>query len=279
MSNGKHKPKKGQGRPPPAKRRSGGKPAGGGAKRSSGARRDTAGRDDDKRTTKAKPRRRDLRGAAAELPNWLIDEVARTTPKTKVADALEAFGEASAAYTSGRYKTALRRAQTAKELAPRSPSVREVLGLAAYRSGDYRLALTELRASRRMTGDTTHMPVEMDALRALGRRDDVATVYDQLRQLGGRPTTLKEAKVVYASHLLDEGNPAAAWKLTKPGRLGADAYEADHRVWYVAARAAAALGDRETAAKIRDAILTADPSFPGIDELDSEIAKSVTTKE
>ncbi len=47
-------------------------------------------------------RRRDLKGAAVNLPNWVIEALARTTPRDRVGPALEALGEASAAMADGR---------------------------------------------------------------------------------------------------------------------------------------------------------------------------------
>jgi hypothetical protein len=40
------------------------------------------------------------------------------------------------------------------------------------------------------------------------------------------------------------------------------------RVWYVAARAAAELGDLRTARTLFEAIQQGDPGFPALDELD-----------
>jgi hypothetical protein len=43
-------------------------------------------------------------------------------------------------------------------------------------------------------------------------------------------------------------------------------------VWFVAARAAARLGDRRTARRLYEVIQAADPGFPGLDELDRATA-------
>jgi predicted Zn-dependent protease len=182
------------------------------------------------------------------------------------------LGEATAAFTEGKYPRALRHALRAKDLAPRDTTVREVLGLAAYRAGDWKLALRELRTYRRLTGETTHLPVEMDTLRAEGRADDVDKAWQQLQDLGGSPSALKEGKVVYGSHLLDVGRVAEARALVTPRSLSPKPHEEDLRVWYVAARAAALDRDAEAARRLRNAILQADPSFPGIDELENLIA-------
>jgi len=220
------------------------------------------------------PKRRDLKGAAVDLPRWVVEELDRVTPKERVGDALEALGEAANAFAGGRYHPAMRRAEQAKQLAPRDATTRELLGLSAYRVGDWGTALRELRTYRRLAGETTHMPVEMDCLRALDRVDDIHPVWEELQRRGGRPEVIKEGKVVYASVLIDGGDIAGARTLVTPRRLAATPFPEDLRLWYVAARAAALDGDGAEARKLRNAILQADPGFPGIDELEAVIAAS-----
>ncbi len=218
-----------------------------------------------------KGRRRDLHGAAANLPNWVIEGLARVTPDRRVGPALEALGEASEAFAEGAYHRAVRKALQAKELAPRDTTVRETLGLAAYRTGDWQTALAELRTFRRLAGETTHLPVEMDALRALGRDRDVETAWRTLQERGGKPAVLKEGAVVYGSYLIDKGRLDAAWEVVAPRRLRHEPFPEDLRLWYVAARVAALRGDADTAGKLRNDILENDPGFPGIDELEKLI--------
>ncbi len=85
---------------------------------------------------------------------------------------------------------------------------------------------------------------------------------------------MKEGTVVYASHLIDQGDLDAAWELTNPGTLPSRVFPEDLRVWYVAARVAALRGDAPNATRLRNAILEHDPSFPGIDELEDLIASA-----
>ncbi len=220
-------------------------------------------------------RRRDLKGAAVDLPNWVVEGLVRVTPKERIAPALEALGEASAAMADSRYHAAVKHAKVAKNLSPQDATIREILGLSAYRIGDWDTALSELRAYRRMAGEAVHLPIEMDVLRAMNRDRDVAKTWETLEKADVPPAVWKEGKVVYASYLLEQGNAAAAWDLTGPDRVGANANESDLRVWYVAARAAAHTGETDTARRIADAIVLNDPSFPGLDELDREIAKGL----
>lgn len=60
-------------------------------------------------------------------------------------------------------------AVAARERAGRVGAVREAAGLAAYRSGRFAEALSELRAARRITGDQSLLPVMADCERGLGR--------------------------------------------------------------------------------------------------------------
>jgi predicted Zn-dependent protease len=200
-----------------------------------------------------------------------VEDLARVTPKPRVAAALEALGEASAALADARYHAAVKHALRAKSLAPRDATVRETLALASYRIGDWQTALSELRAYRRLSGETTHLPVEMDVLRALQRPAAVENAWEELRTRGGKPAVLKEGLVVYASFLIDRGDVEEAYRLTAPERISARPYPQDLRVWYVAARAAALTGKLDEAVRLRNAILEHDPAFPGMDDLESTI--------
>lgn len=219
-----------------------------------------------------KKRRRDLQGAAVNLPNWVIEGVVRVTPADRIAPTLEALGAASEALADGRFQAAMKHGMRAKSLAPQDATIRETIGIAAYRLGDWKTALAELRAYRRMAGETTHLPIEMDVLRAQGRSRDVEEAWKELKKRGGHGLVMNEGRIVYASFLLDQGRAPDAWKIVDPGRLEQDPNEGHLRLYYVAARVAAALGDRETARRLSDAIVLSDPSFPGWEQLQSEIA-------
>lgn len=272
----------GQRRSSASRGRSGGRSQGGGSRRG-GEKGTTArgkGSGHGKRTGQQPPsggeprrQRRDLKGSAVNLPKWVIDDLTRVTPAPRVAGALEALGAASEALAESRHHVAVKHATKAKSLAPRDATVRETLGIALYRTGRWNEALSELRTYRRIAGETTHLPVEMDILRALGRSADVAKAWDELERRGGKPAVMKEGRVVYASHLIDEGNVEAAYQLTNPARTTGKPFPEDLRVWYVAARAAALLDDVDRASDLRNAILEHDPAFPGIDDLESTIAK------
>ena len=195
------------------------------------------------------------------------------TPKDRTDAVLALYSDAASDFADERFGRAHSKLVKAKNLASRAQAVRELLGLAAYELERWDEALKELRAYRRMAGDTTHMPREMDALRALGRPADIRKTWDLFLELGGRPQTDAEARVVYGSFLLDQGDPRGAWDVTRPKRVTKEAHVGDMRRWYVAARSAAALGDIDTARQLASAINEADErgEIGGKDALEREI--------
>ena len=76
---------------------------------------------------------------------------------------------AVAAFIDEDPERAWRHAVTARRKAARLGIVRETAGLAAYHSGRYADALSELRTARRLTGSNAHLAVMADAERGLGR--------------------------------------------------------------------------------------------------------------
>lgn len=209
--------------------------------------------------------------AGSQLPRWIQEEVTRTTRKERRAAVLQNLEQAADAFAAARYGKAVEHAERAKKASSSNATIREILGLSLYRLGRWEPALAELRGFRRIADETTHMPVEMDCLRALDRASDVEKVWDELKHLGGRPDTFREARVVYGSHLLDLGRAKEAWQVVNPKRLEEHPHEAELRQWYVAARVAAHLGDTAAAGRILAAITAADPAFPGLDELEAAI--------
>jgi tetratricopeptide (TPR) repeat protein len=204
------------------------------------------------------------------LPRWVREEIVRSTPKDRREAALGELSAGLEAFSEERYKKAASALRKAKDLAPRAATVRELLGLAAYRSDQWEEALRELRTFRRLTGATTHMPVELDCLRALDRPDDaIERVWTLYQELDADRDTDDEMRVVFASHLLDRGRLAEAWRVIKPGRLIANAPEPLIRRWAVAARVAVASGDRDAARTLIDAIRHQAPDVDWLDELDA----------
>lgn len=212
-----------------------------------------------------------------ELPKWVKEELRRTAKRGAGDAAIVALTKAAAHFAAGRHSQALSEARNAKRHAPQSPTIMETIGISAYRSELWDEALRELKAFRRRTGEGTHLAIEMDILRALGRDADVEKTFALVRTGEMDAAARSEAKVVYASYLLDHGRPREAWAVAKPGKMGESPSEAALRQWYVAARAAVGAGDIETAIKIGQRIRKHDAAFPGLELLDEEIAASGNT--
>jgi tetratricopeptide (TPR) repeat protein len=207
-----------------------------------------------------------------QLPKWVRDEILRSTPKDRRQPAITHLSKAMELFADERYPAAAAELRKAKELSPRSSTIREMLGLSAYRSGKWDEALRELRTFRRLTGDLIHYPVEMDSLRGLGRDDDVIKAWESLQGYDISATINHEARVVYASFLLDQGRARDAWPVIKPSRLVASPTQGELRRWFVAARVALEAGDKEAARRLVAALDEQELDFDGVDDLRRALA-------
>lgn len=203
----------------------------------------------------------------SDLPKWVREEINRSTPKDRREPTIRLLGEAAHHYGAGKYQQALPKLIEAKKLSSATATIRELLGLSHYHLGQWDKALQEFRTFRRLSGETQNMPAEMDCLRALDRPADVEKTWKLFNELGGAAPDKSEARVVYASFLLDVGRARDAWSVIAPKRIGTDAPDYALREWYVAARAANELGDSGAATKLANAIEKRDPQFPGLGEL------------
>ncbi|UGQ15582.1 hypothetical protein LO772_25675 [Yinghuangia sp. ASG 101] len=131
------------------------------------------------------------------LPKTLADEVAKNLVMTgRLVDE-----DAELAY---------RYSRVALRLASRVAAVREAAGIAAYMTGRYMEALSELRAARRMTGSAEHWAVMADCERGLGRPE-------RALQMAGAPEVKEldkaaqiELRIVAAGARRDMGQLDAA---------------------------------------------------------------------
>ncbi|WP_326555664.1 tetratricopeptide repeat protein [Micromonospora sp. NBC_01813] len=120
-------------------------------------------------------------------------------------------------------ESALAHALAARRLASRIAPVREAVGLAAYRAGEWQTAVSELRAYHRMTGRQTHLAVLADCERALGRPERAIDIYRGADRDALGPETAIELLMVAAGARGDLGQPAAAVAMLQVRELAADA--------------------------------------------------------
>lgn len=98
---------------------------------------------------------------------------------------------------------ALRHARAAKDRAGRISVAREVNGIAAYRAGEWKEALSELRASRRLSGGPGLMAVMADCERALGRPEKAIELSRSPEVAQLDPESQIELAIVVAGARLD----------------------------------------------------------------------------
>lgn len=105
---------------------------------------------------------------------------------------------------------ALEQARAARAIGARLGVVREAVGIAAYRAGEWAEALSELRAARRITGALTHLPIMADCERALGRPDQALALVRSAEAAGLPADVRVELRIVEAGARRDLGQLDAA---------------------------------------------------------------------
>lgn len=183
-------------------------------------------------------------------PNMLDPEVRHAlrslAPATadRVAAHLVAVGE----LLDSDPEAALLQARAARAFASRIGVVREAVGLAAYAAEQWQEALSELRAERRLTGSSVHLPVMADCERGLGRPERALELAQSpdLRMLdeAGRVEML----IVASGARRDMGQPAAAVVVLQSANLDRSKPRPwSGRLWYAYADALLAAGRRSEA--------------------------------
>jgi tetratricopeptide (TPR) repeat protein len=105
---------------------------------------------------------------------------------------------------------ALEQARAARAFGARIGAVREAVGVAAYRAGEWAEAISELRTARRLTGDATHLPLIADSERALGRPERALALTRAPEVAGMPPAQRAELRIVEAGARHDLGQLDAA---------------------------------------------------------------------
>jgi len=101
-------------------------------------------------------------------------------------------------------------AQAAVRRAGRVDVVREAAGLAAYRTGRYAEALSELRTVRRLNGSSDHLAVMADCERGLGRPERAIALAASPEADGLAEESAIELAIVVSGARLDLGETEAA---------------------------------------------------------------------
>ncbi len=185
------------------------------------------------------------------LPPEIASELRQTARAGKAEPAMARLERAVELLERDDARGAAAEAQKAKELAPRSAAVREVLGLAYYRQDRYREALTEMQTYRRISGRADQNHIIADCLRSIGRPDRAVPLAEEALAARGIPLAAKtEAVIVAASALADQGKFDQALGLLRRIRTRDDVAGPEViRVWYVTGDILAKAGRSADAAR------------------------------
>jgi tetratricopeptide (TPR) repeat protein len=170
------------------------------------------------------------------LDNDIVAELRATARPGKGEILVKVFSEAAGAFAAEDYAEAVRLADQSKHIALRSATVRELLGLAYYRMGQWREAARELSAFRRISGTTDQNPVIADCYRALKKPEKSLELVDEMDRKKVAPPVYYEGQIVAAGALADDGKPIDGIERLLRLDLDPEVAEEHHvRAWYVLA--------------------------------------------
>ncbi|CAB4962409.1 unannotated protein [freshwater metagenome] len=133
--------------------------------------------------------------------------------------------------------------------AGRIPVVRETLGITAYRTGDFALALRELLTHRRMTASNDQLPLIVDSERGLGRPERALELARSVDKATLSPTVRVNLAIATSGARLDLGqNDLALAELEIKELDSSRVFEYSPPLFWAYADTLEALG-RETEAK------------------------------
>jgi tetratricopeptide (TPR) repeat protein len=194
------------------------------------------------------------------LDRDLAEEIRRTTKPTVATAAIARLERAVELLERGDVRGSASEAQKAKDLAPRSPAVREVLGMALYGQGRWQEALQELKAYKRMSGRVDQNHLIADCLRGSGHPEQVVPLAEEVLRAKVSNDVKAEAVIVAAGALADQGRYADGLAFLRRAQTRKDVSEPyTLRLWYVTGDLLARLGRTEEAREEFRKVLRHDP--------------------
>jgi tetratricopeptide (TPR) repeat protein len=163
-------------------------------------------------------------------------------------------------------------AMAAQRRAGRVAVVREIVGVAAYHTGRWAEALSELRAARRMSGSSHLLPLMADAERGLGRPERALELAASAEAATLATPEQVEMAIVVSGARRDLGQPeAAVLALQIPQLLATTVQGYTPRLWYAYADALLDAGRRDEAITWFAKAAAADPD--GTTEADERLSE------
>lgn len=196
------------------------------------------------------------------LPPTVAEELTRASSPQRAAKLSARLADAVRAFERDRFQEAKALLQPLAEELPTVAPVRELLGLACYRLGQWAQAARELEAYAERSSSTSAHPVLADAHRALGHHPRVLELWDEIRSASEDPATVAEGRIVAAGSLADQGRLDEAIRLLEQGRLTAKHPEDHHlRLWYALADLYERAGELPRARELFERVARHDPEF------------------
>jgi tetratricopeptide (TPR) repeat protein len=202
------------------------------------------------------------RSPGDELPADVAREIKQVAHFGRARNVKDSVAEAAQAFDDGDYEKVIAALADAKRDAPRSTTVRELLGLAYYHLGRFREAARELAAYRRLSGEQDQDAPLADAERALGHPDRAVAILTEEPRDAVPEDVAVEGLVVLAGALRDLGRASEAVAVLQSGPVRPEQVLPHHlRLWYALADALEDAGNRRDARSWWDAIYAEDPEF------------------
>ena len=177
----------------------------------------------------------------------------------------ERLAQASEALDRERFQEARRIATAIAKEAPSVASAHELVGLANYRLGKYKQAVTALQAAQDLHANPALLPVIADCQRAQGRWVAVDAVWGEIKDASPSHDIMAEGRMVAAGALADQDDLRAALAVMEPATKRPKAVRDFHlRQWYVLADLYDRLGDPISARRWFTTILEFDDDFADV---------------
>lgn len=172
------------------------------------------------------------------------------------------LAEAAVAFERERFAEAQKLLSSIDRLAPGTPEVLELRGLAAYRLGKWKVALKDLESFAAATGSVEQHPVMADCFRALRRWDKVEDLWYELGESSPAAELVEEGRIVYAGSLADQGRPTDGIRVLEKAPRAPKKPKMHHlRRWYALADLYERVGDLARARRLFGEVSQLDPNF------------------
>jgi tetratricopeptide (TPR) repeat protein len=210
-------------------------------------------------TVSAGPPARRRRGVDAETAAAIRATIRDSRHASRL---VERLAQAQQALERERFDEARRLATPLLRDLPALAAAHQLVGLAAYRTGRWKQAVSELEAAQDLRPEVELLPVLADAYRALGRWRDVDRIWRDVRAISPAQEVLAEARIVAAGAEADQGDLEAALRTMARAKHVPKRVRDHHlRQWYVLGDLYDRAGDPLEAARWFELVARHDAEF------------------